>query len=118
MKTESPHLVGLATPVLSLSKRPDAAGKARPTVNHLTVMNYVKLNKDGRGSGVQSVIRYKKPVRAFRVLSWTMCNIRYNYSRNIASGGSTVSLRVPSHPASATVAMPPSTPIGQITALD
>jgi len=24
---------------------PDAAGKARPTVNHLTVMNYVKLNK-------------------------------------------------------------------------
>ena len=45
MKTESPHLVGRATPVLSLSKRPDAAGKARPTVNHLTVMNYVKLNK-------------------------------------------------------------------------
>src|SRR3989304_10235029 len=29
LKTESPHLVGLATP--------DAAGKARPTVNHLTV---------------------------------------------------------------------------------
>src|SRR3972149_4710054 len=45
LKTESPHLVGRATPVLSLSKRPDAAGKARPTVNHLTVMNYVKLNK-------------------------------------------------------------------------
>jgi len=44
LKTESPHLVGRATPVLSLSKRPDAAGKARPTVNHLTVMNYVKLN--------------------------------------------------------------------------
>src|SRR3990172_4955225 len=36
LKTESPHLVGRATP--------DAAGKARPTVNHLTVMNYVKLN--------------------------------------------------------------------------
>jgi len=29
LKTESPHLVGRATPVLSLSKRPDAAGKAR-----------------------------------------------------------------------------------------
>src|SRR3972149_12128955 len=37
LKTESPHLVGRATP--------DAAGKARPTVNHLTVMNYVKLNR-------------------------------------------------------------------------
>jgi len=36
LKTVSPHLVGRATP--------DAAGKARPTVNHLTVMNYVKLN--------------------------------------------------------------------------
>src|SRR3990170_68591 len=36
LKTESPHLVGRATP--------DAAGKARPTGNHLTVMNYVKLN--------------------------------------------------------------------------
>src|SRR3989337_3065332 len=36
LKTESPHLVGRATP--------DAAGKARPSVNHLTVMNYVKLN--------------------------------------------------------------------------
>src|SRR3989338_5607411 len=35
-KTESPHLVGRATP--------DAGEKARPTVNHLTVMNYVKLN--------------------------------------------------------------------------
>jgi len=45
LKTVSPHLVGRATPVLSLSKRPDAAGKARPTVNHLTVMNYVKLNR-------------------------------------------------------------------------
>ena len=36
-EAESPHLVGRAMP--------DAEGKARPTVNHLTVMNYVKLNK-------------------------------------------------------------------------
>ena len=36
LKTESPRLVGRAAP--------DAAGKARPTGNHLTVMNYVKLN--------------------------------------------------------------------------
>jgi len=39
LKTVSLHLVGRATP--------DAAGKARPTVNHLTVMNYVKLNNNG-----------------------------------------------------------------------
>src|SRR3989304_2793214 len=37
LKTESPHLVGRATP--------DAAGKARPTGKHLTIMNYLKLNK-------------------------------------------------------------------------
>src|SRR3989337_4127997 len=42
LKTESPHLVGRATP--------DAAGKARPTVNHLTAMNYVILN-NGRNHG-------------------------------------------------------------------
>ena len=37
LKTWSPYLVGRAAP--------DAAGKARPTVNHVIVMNYVKLNK-------------------------------------------------------------------------
>jgi hypothetical protein len=36
LKTTSSYFVGRATP--------DAAGKARPTVNHLTVMIYVKLN--------------------------------------------------------------------------
>ncbi len=35
LKKVSAHLVSRATP--------DAAGKARPTVNHITVMNYVKL---------------------------------------------------------------------------
>ena len=50
LKTESPHLVGRATP--------DAAGKARPTVNHLTVMNYVKLNN-------QRFLRYNRWIPAF-----------------------------------------------------
>src|SRR3989338_1181184 len=48
LKTVSPHLVGRATP--------DAAGKARPTVNHLTVMNYVKLNN--RAFSPQSLVSY------------------------------------------------------------
>ena len=56
LKTESPHLVGRATPVLSLSKRPDAAGFARPTVNHLTVMNYVKLNSNYQFAGCSASV--------------------------------------------------------------
>src|SRR3990172_5162819 len=54
LKTESPHLVGRATP--------DAAGKARPTVNHLTVMSYVKLNNslDSRLSEGQFILSLSK----------------------------------------------------------
>ena len=48
LKTESPHLVGRATP--------DAAGKARTTVNHLTVMNYVKLNSNYQFAGCSASV--------------------------------------------------------------
>ncbi len=40
-----------------------------------------------------------------------------SYSRKIASGGSTASRRVPSHPASITTSIPPSPPTGQMMTL-
>lgn len=42
---------------------------------------------------------------------------RHTYSRNIASGGSLASRRVPSHPASITTAMPPRLPLSQMPKL-